>query len=62
LIDLHEEERDDRAVHKVLAHVAEVHTSRIDMLCADVGPVSTVASVGTGVPTRLGERVLEAES
>jgi DNA-binding NtrC family response regulator len=57
----HGEEDDALAVRRVLAWVAEAtHTSRIDVCSADAGPVSTILSVGTGLPTRLGARVLEA--
>ena len=56
-----EEERDDQAVRAVLSYVAEtLNTSRIDVVCNDAGPVTGVLSIGTGIPTRLGERVLEA--
>ncbi len=56
-----EEERDDRAVRGVLGYVAQaLNTSRIDMVSVDGGPVATVLTVGSGMPTRLGERALEA--
>ena len=37
-----------------------LHTSRIDWWSADGGPASIVLSVGSGLPTRLGLRVLDA--
>ena len=58
---VHEHDDDKRAVHEVLRWLAErLRSSRIDLCSADAGPVSTLMSVGAGLPTRLGERVLEA--
>ena len=59
LVHEHDEDRD--AVQHVLRWLAErLRSSRIDLCSTDAGPVSTLMSVGAGVPTRLGERVLEA--
>jgi len=56
----HEEEADRDAVARVI-EVASVGlgTSRVDVCSSDAGPVSTLLSVGSGLPTRLGERVLD---
>ena len=57
----HGEERDADAVRRVLESVADAaQTSRIDLCSVDAGPVSTIMSVGRGLPTRLGDRVLDA--
>jgi DNA-binding NtrC family response regulator len=57
----HAEERDTDAVRRVLESIADVaQTSRIDLCSIDAGPVSTIMSVGKGLPTRLGDRVLDA--
>jgi DNA-binding NtrC family response regulator len=55
------EERDSEAVRRVLESVADAaQTSRIDLCSVDAGPTSTIMSVGRGLPTRLGDRVLDA--
>ena len=55
------EERDSEAVRRVLESVADAaQTSRIDLCSVDAGPASTIMSVGRGLPTRLGDRVLDA--
>ena len=57
----HEEEHDVEAVRRVLTFVAEAtRASRIDVCSVDAGPVSTIVSVGAGLSTALGARVLEA--
>jgi transcriptional regulator with PAS, ATPase and Fis domain len=44
-----------------MALVAEnLRASRVELVSCDAGPASTVASSGTGLPTRLGLRVLDA--
>jgi DNA-binding NtrC family response regulator len=56
-----DEEQDGDAVRKVLAFTAEsLHTSRIDLCSADAGPDTTVLSIGAGLPTAVGSRVLDA--
>ncbi|HEU4692448.1 MAG TPA: sigma 54-interacting transcriptional regulator [Vicinamibacterales bacterium] len=56
-----DEEQDREAVRKVLAFVsASLQTSRIDLCSADAGPDTTVMSVGSGLSTALGSRVLDA--
>jgi DNA-binding NtrC family response regulator len=37
-----------------------LNTSRLELWSADAGPATCVLSIGSGLPTRLGERVLEA--
>ena len=57
----HDEERDADAVRRVLDMVAQAtKTSRIDVCSADAGPVSVVMSVGGGLKTRLGARIIDA--
>jgi len=56
-----DEEQDREAIRKVLAFTAQsLQTSRIDVCSADAGPDTTVLSVGTGMATALGPRVLDA--
>ncbi len=56
-----EEDQDRDAVRKVLAYASEsLQTSRIDLCSADAGPDTTVLSVGSGLATILGSRVLDA--
>jgi len=56
-----DEEQDREAVRKVLAFAADLlHTSRLDLWSADAGPDSTIVSVGSGLATALGPRVLDA--
>jgi DNA-binding NtrC family response regulator len=56
------DEGDDRdAVRKVLSFAAgSLQTSRIDLCSADAGPATTVMSIGSGLATSLGSRVLDA--
>ena len=57
----HEEECDRHAIQRVVERVArELHPTRVDILSCDAGPVSTIATVGGGLATHLGPRVLEA--
>jgi DNA-binding NtrC family response regulator/tetratricopeptide (TPR) repeat protein len=57
---VHEEENDQYAVRRLVAHiVAELSPSRIDLASADAGPISTLLTAGAGLSTRLAERVLE---
>jgi DNA-binding NtrC family response regulator len=56
-----DEEEDRDAVRRVMTYVSEsLRTSRLDVWSADGGPDSTVLSVGTGLATTLGTRVLDA--
>ena len=56
-----DEEQDREAIRKVIAFTGEsLQTSRIDVCSADAGPDTTVLSVGTGIATALGPRVLDA--
>jgi two-component system, NtrC family, response regulator AtoC len=56
------DEEDDRdAARKVLTFASgSLQTSRIDLCSADAGPDTTILSVGSGLPTTLGSRVLDA--
>ncbi len=55
------EENDDDAVTRVLELTAHtLQASRIEMCSADAGPPTAVSSLGGGIATRLGPRVLEA--
>ncbi|HZM60403.1 MAG TPA: sigma 54-interacting transcriptional regulator [Vicinamibacterales bacterium] len=62
LVTLAQENESDReAVRGVLAFVAEsVQSSRLDLWSADAGPSTIVSSAGSGLPTTVGPRVLEA--
>ena len=53
---------DDEAVLRTLCErlSGALRTSRIDLVCADAGPVSTMLFVGEGCATTLGSRALEA--
>ncbi len=56
-----DEDEDRSAVQKVLVCAAgSLQTSRIDLCSADAGPHTTILSVGTGLATALGSRVLDA--
>ena len=55
------EEHDADAIRRILeTATGTLHASRADLCSADAGPVSIVMSVGAGLPTRLGSRVLDA--
>ena len=57
----HEVECDREAVQGIVEWIAgELRTSRVDLVSADAGPVSTLITAGSGVPTHLGSRVLDA--
>jgi DNA-binding NtrC family response regulator len=57
----HEDDDENTAIRAVLARVAhELQTSRVDVLSCAAGPASVICSLGEGLPTRLGARVLEA--
>jgi transcriptional regulator with PAS, ATPase and Fis domain len=56
----HDEEADRDAVARVIEVAgAGLGTSRVDVCSSDAGPISTLLSNGSGLPTRLGERVLD---
>ncbi|MBI4263779.1 MAG: sigma 54-interacting transcriptional regulator [Acidobacteria bacterium] len=57
----HVEDSDTTAARRILEQVAmDLHASRVDLLSADAGPISTILTTGSGLATRLGSRVLEA--
>lgn len=57
----HESDADAEAVRSVLERVArELQTSRLDVMSCDAGPVSSLLTIGTGLATGLGGRVLDA--
>ena len=57
----HEQDDDRTAVRLVLERVGrEIEASRIDLVSADGGPVTTLLSIGSGRATHLGSRVLDA--
>ena len=57
----HEEDDDAQALQRVLERTArELSPSRIDLVSSDAGPASTLKSIGAGLATHIGERVLEA--
>ena len=59
IVQEHEDDRE--AIVKVMTSVAEsLRTSRIELCSADAGPATAVVSVGSGLATQLGSRVLEA--
>ena len=62
LVRVAQDDHDDReAIGRLIDRLsAELQTSRIDLLSADAGPVTTVISSGAGLVTTLGTRVLEA--
>jgi hypothetical protein len=58
-----QDERPSGGTNRSFDGLAEkLRASRVDVCSADAGPVSTLVNVGAGLPTRLGQRVLEAES
>jgi len=57
----HEDDDEKEAIRRLIARVSsELHASRVDLLSCAAGPVTPLFSVGDGLPTRLGSRVLEA--
>ena len=57
----HDEESETKALRRILERVAlDLQASRVELLSADAGPVSTLMTTGMGLPTHLGPRVLEA--
>jgi two-component system response regulator HydG len=58
---VHEQEEDRAAVTRLLSYAADaLQTSRIELCSADAGPVTAVMSAGSGFPTGIGPRVLQA--
>ena len=56
-----DDDDDGGAIRKLMERLSdELHASRIDLLSAGAGPVTTVCSTGQGLTTTLGTRVLEA--
>jgi hypothetical protein len=56
-----DEEEDREAVRRVMTFVSQsLRTSRLDVWSADGGPDSMVLSIGTGLSTTIGSRVLDA--
>ena len=56
----HEHEDDRMAVRVVLERVGrDIQASRIDLVSADAGPVTTLLGIGSGLATHLGSRVLD---
>ena len=62
IVTLAQEKEDDRdAVRGILQFVADsVQACRVDLCSMDAGPVSAVLTIGSGMATALGQRVLEA--
>jgi DNA-binding NtrC family response regulator/tetratricopeptide (TPR) repeat protein len=57
----HEDDDEKEAIRRLIARMSsELHASRVDLLSCAAGPVTPLCSVGDGLPTRLGARVLEA--
>jgi DNA-binding NtrC family response regulator len=57
----HEIDGDKDALQRIVDWIAgELRTSRVDLVSADAGPVSTLISAGCGLATHLGSRVLDA--
>ncbi len=58
---VHEDDHDLQALQRVLDRLAcELSPSRVELVSTDAGPVSALVSVGAGLATHLGQRVLEA--
>jgi DNA-binding NtrC family response regulator len=62
MVTIVQDHEDDRAaIGKVMTFVADaLQTSRIELCSADAGPATAVMSVGSGLATDLGPRVLQA--
>ena len=62
MVTIVQEQDDDRAaIARLMAYAADtLQTSRIELCSADAGPATAVMSTGSGVPTAIGARVLEA--
>jgi DNA-binding NtrC family response regulator len=56
----HDTEKDDDAVTRVLTATAEaLRATRVDLWCNDAGVPALIKTVGSGLTTRIGERVLD---
>jgi hypothetical protein len=62
MVTIVQDHEDDRAaIGKVMSFVADaLQTSRIELCSADAGPATAVMSVGSGLRTELGPRILQA--
>ena len=61
IVTAHDQDDDREAARRVLDRIsAQLRTSRLDLVSADAGPLTTILSVGSGLATGLGERLLEA--
>jgi DNA-binding NtrC family response regulator len=62
LVRVAQDDDDDKgAIRRLMERLSvELQTSRIELLSADAGPVTTVCGVGEGLKTKVGARVLEA--
>jgi DNA-binding NtrC family response regulator len=62
MVTIVQDHEDDRAaIGKVMSFAADaLQTSRVELCSADAGPTTAVISVGSGLPTALGPRVLQA--
>jgi DNA-binding NtrC family response regulator len=62
LLTIVQEQEDDRAaIAKTLSCVADaLESSRIEVCSGDAGPATAVISAGSGLPTELGPRVIQA--
>jgi two-component system response regulator HydG len=62
LVRLAQDDDDDMAaIRRLMERLSvELQTSRVELLSADAGPVTTVCSIGEGLATTVGARVLEA--
>ncbi len=62
LVTLVQDHEDDRvAIEQVMSCAAEaLQSSRVEVCSADAGPVTAVMSVGSGLATELGPRVVQA--
>lgn len=62
IVRLAQEEEDDRkALQRIMtAAASELQTSRVEIISADAGPATALMSAGSGLPTHLGARVIDA--
>jgi DNA-binding NtrC family response regulator len=62
LVGLAQDEEDDgRAIERLLEVTSRrLHATRVDLWSADAGPSTVVRTAGTGLPTTIGARVLDA--
>ena len=58
---VHDEACDADALQRLLDRIwRELGPSRVDVVSADAGPATTLVTAGAGLPTRSGQRVLDA--